>query len=330
MQQRTQYRVGQLDRIVVADATGEPVGPVDAPHHRFRRRPIGCPVGPAVRRRRVPQRLAQPAKNSHQRGHGGGIQVQRPRAGDHQLLRRLEFCARLPRRRQRGQRHRRRAQIAVRVAQHALDLPHRVRRRIVGDELPDQLGGEEPVRRRMVGQEVQCRHAAGLIGREGPPHQHRRAGLVRRAAEQEAGRFGAQVHRPAGQDAGEIGHIGLSVAGGRADGVQFHAFARQVLVQAAVAALAGHAVRPDRPGILQIQQHRRMAHHGQQHRLEPLGDVGADRLFDERADQRGAAALADRDGEVVGPEPHQPLTERCRCGEGVVELRLRVGVEHRA
>ena len=46
---------------------------------------------------------------------------------------------------------------------------------------------------------------------------------------------------PAGNDLGKIGDVGLTVTGAHADGVQFHDLAREILVQPAVAVLAGAA-----------------------------------------------------------------------------------------
>ena len=69
---------------------------------------------------------------------------------------------------------------------------------------------------------------------------------------------------------------------------------------------------PDRADVVEIEQHRRVAHHRQQHVGEAAGDMRADRLLDEGARQRGALAAAQRDREVVGPEPDQPFAERRR------------------
>ena len=180
------------------------------------------------------------------------------------------------------------------------------------------------MRRGMVGEEAQrLRRRPPRPGGKRWPISGLRARLVGERAEAEAGRFGAQVDRPAGQDLGEIRHVGLGVAGGGADGVQLHALAGEVLVQAAMAALAGRAVRADRAGVVQVDQHGRVAHHRQQHVLEPAGDMRADGLLDEGAAQRGGAA-ADRDGEMVGPEPDQPFAERRRGGQGVLQRGARL------
>ena len=181
--------------------------------------------------------------------------------------------------------------------------------------------------RRMGRQEMQRRDAAFLAWRKAPAHDDLLARLVRERAEAEAGRIGPQVDRPAGQHPGEVGHVGLGVAGGGADGVQFEALARQVLVQPALAALTGRAVRADRAGVVQIQQHRGMAHHRQQHVGEPTGDMRADRFLDEGAGHSRALATAQRDREVIGPEPDQSFAERRLGRQRVGQLRRRVLAE---
>ena len=178
-------------------------------------------------------------------------------------------------------------------------------------------------------QEAQRGHAAFLARRKAPAHDGLLARLVREGAEAEAGRIAPQVDRPAGQHAREVRHVRLGVSGGGADRVQFEAFPRQVLVQPALAALAGRAVRSRRGDVVEIQQHRGMAHDREQHVGEAPGDMRADRLLDERPHQRRALASAQRNREVVGPEPDQPLAERRRRGERIAQLRRRILAEHR-
>ena len=50
----------------------------------------------------------------------------------------------------------------------------------------------------------------------------------------------------------------------------------------------------------------------------------------ERSGHRGAVAVAQGDGEVVGPEPDQALAERGRGGERVRQLRRRLSLVQRA
>ena len=182
----------------------------------------------------------------------------------------------------------------------------------------------------MRGQEMQRGDTTRFRRRKALLHHGLRAGFMRLRTEAKPERFGAAFHRPAGQHLGEFGDVGLGIAGQRADGVEFQALARQVLVQAAMAARAGGAVRADRPGIVEIQQHRRVAHHRQQHVVEAAGDVRADGVLDESGDQRGDLAAAAGDGEVVGPEPDQPFAERRRCGQGIGEFGRGLRLEQRA
>jgi hypothetical protein len=116
-----------------------------------------------------------------------------------------------------------------------------------------QLGGKETVGRRVRRQEAQGRDTARLRSRKALLHHDLFARFMRCGAEAEAWRVLPQFDRPAGQHLGESGDVGLGVAGQRADGVQLHALAGQILIQAAVAALAGGTVRTDRSGVVQIQ-----------------------------------------------------------------------------
>ena len=274
VQQRAERGLGQVGGVAAAlrggHAAGNAIGPVDAAHHRLRRGPVAGPVAPAIRLRRVPERLAEAADHARQVHVGSFLrrQVERAQAGHDVVLRVAQFGAGLPDGIERDQRCGRGAEIASGVAQGGLDMAHRVGRRIVGDEMARQLGGEEAVGGRVVGEEMQHRDAAGFAGREAVAHDDLFARLMREGAEAEPGRVGAQVDRPAGQHLGEVGNVGLGVAGGGADGVQFHAFAGEVLVQAAMAALAGGAVGADRLGVVQVDQHGGVVHHRHQHGLE--------------------------------------------------------------
>lgn len=126
-------------------------------------------------------------------------------------------------------------------------------------------------------------------------------------AEFEAVRFARGDEAPAGQHLGEVGDVGLGVARGGGDGVQFEDLARQVLVEAAPRALAGGTLRADRVLVVEVGQHGRVADHGQQHVLEPAGDVGADGVAHIDADQR--AHLGAGHGEMVGPEGDQAFAQ---------------------
>lgn len=67
---------------------------------------------------------------------------------------------------------------------------------------------------------------AFLSGREALAHHRVFAGLVHVGLIEKTGVVTPEAQRPAGKDTGERGDIGLGVAGGRADRMQFEAFAR--------------------------------------------------------------------------------------------------------
>lgn len=106
-QQRAERGVGDLKGFGCADAGGEAVGPVHPAQHGLRRRPVGRAVGPAVRRRRGPERLAQAADDAHR--HVGPLfrrRVERADPGRGVVERGAQLGPRPPRRRQRHQRGR--------------------------------------------------------------------------------------------------------------------------------------------------------------------------------------------------------------------------------
>ena len=70
----------------------------------------------------------------------------------------------------------------------------------------------------------------------------------------------------------------LRVDRAHAERMQFENFARQIFVQAAAAIDAGDGIRSDRLGIVEIDQHRRVAFGGEQHVGETAEHIGADRF----------------------------------------------------
>ena len=259
-----------------------------------------------------------------------GGNVEGSDAGDDIVHRRPQLGAGRPGRVQRDQSGGGGAQVAPGIAQHAFDDPHRAGRRIVGGEVANQLGCQKLVGRRMVRQERQGSDSAGFAGRERTVQHGLHAGFPGERAVAKAGRVGLQVDGPAGQDIGERSDIGLRVAGQRADGVQFQALAGQIFVQAAMGLQANAAVGTDGSGIVQIQQHRGVAHRGQQHVTEAAGDVRADGFFHEGGGDRGAGCAPGRDGEVVGPKPDQPFAERGGGDDRVCQLAVCLGPEQSA
>jgi hypothetical protein len=169
-------------------------------------------------------------------------------------------------------------------------------------------------RRRMAG-EIGENRLALLDPRLGVALAEQRlvAGLVDVGPEQElAGLATLQpAEAPAGEDPRESLHVRLAVAAVDAERMQLERLARQVLVEALVAQPAAARVGPDGGGVVEIDQHRRMADRRLQHVGEAAGDMRPDRLALEGADQAGQHRLVgDRHGEVVAPEPRQPLEER--------------------
>ena len=184
------------------------------------------------------------------------------------------------------------------------------------------------MRRGVVGEEGEGRDATLLPVGKAPAEKGLLTRLMNIGAKTKAGLLlDAVGHRPASDDAGEVGDIGLGVAGGRADRMQFEAFAGQILVEAPARPCTDRAVRAHRPGIVEVEQHRRVPHHGQQHVAEPPRHVRPDGCADEIPTQRTGAAAAEADGEMVGPEPHQPLPKRPRCGERICHHRLQLGAK---
>ena len=91
-----------------------------------------------------------------------------------------------------------------------------------------------------------------------------------------------------------------AIAGADAERMQLQNFARQIFVQALAAAYAGDRVRPDRAGVVEIDQHRRMGLGREQH----VGEV-AEHMRPDRLALVGAAHRA-----------HAPVPCRPRCRNG--------------
>ncbi len=108
--------------------------------------------------------------------------------------------------------------------------------------------------------------------------------------------------------------------------MQIENLARQILVEADFAILAGLGIRADRLGVVEEVQRRRAP----LDRLQLIGEtperVGTDGFALEGAG-RGAADVALGDGhtEVIGPERDEPLEEADRRRTRLLEARLRVG-----
>ena len=193
-----------------------------------------------------------------------------------------------------------------------------------------ELAGDVPRRRRVRRQVLEHRVDVRDVGRTAaiaaPEHGLRpRLGPVR-----PEGR-GARVEvRPeAGQQLGELPHVVLPVVGPDPERVQFQHLARQVLVQPAPAPLARGRVRPDGPILVQIDEHHRMGDRGPEQVGEARADVRTDRLALEARRRQPALRAPAHDGEVVGPEPDQPLVEAVRRQHALGDPPLDVGLVER-
>jgi len=201
-----------------------------------------------------------------------------------------------------------------------------------------QLGGDVAGGSRCPGQIAQDGRClllpiVGVAAAKHSPH----AGfvLVRLKPESLRGVFRRLLagQRPASQCAGEFQHIGLGIAAAYAQRMQFENFTRQVLVQATSRAIRrfragparGDAVRPGRHGLVEIQQHGRMAHRGEQHILEPPQYMGPDGIGLEAGSKAQHRYFVDRDRKMIGPEVGQTLDERRAALQGTVGARLYAG-----
>ena len=105
-----------------------------------------------------------------------------------------------------------------------------------------------------------------------------------------------------------------------AECVQFEAFAREVLVEAAMLLGADGTVGAYRPVVIEVVEHGRVPHDRFQQIHEASGDMRPDGFLDIGAIQaERPRPAARRNGEVVGPEPDQTLPERKRGGGGMAQ-----------
>ena len=155
-------------------------------------------------------------------------------------------------------------QVALRVMQHGRNLRDGLRRRRIRDEMPDEFCRQQIISRPVGGQIPQRRHAGILAAVKALAHHRLRPRLMRVRAVQEPGGITPLVaggDTPPSENLRHTRHIRLRVARGEADRVQLHAFAAQVLVQAALLALAGRAGRAEGGIVVEIAQHRWVAFH---------------------------------------------------------------------
>ncbi len=177
-----------------------------------------------------------------------------------------------------------------------------------------QLACHMPRGRRMPREVAQ--HGVYVAKMRGPPAialaQHRLGTRLRHVLAKMPP--GPGMQRQPGQELRQFTHIPLGIWAARAERVQFQHLPRKVLVQATAAGLLRHPVRP-RPGrcvLVEVMHHQRMRHRRDQQVLEPPRDVRTDGTF--HVGRRGVAqdtALA-HGGEVIRPEPFQPLAKARR------------------
>ena len=165
-----------------------------------------------------------------------------------------------------------------------------------------------------------------------------RAGFVEQVDEHRVARPGGGGHQPLprasaeprdgqpGQRLGKGGDVGLRIAGAYPQRVQFEYLARQILVEAkiglllaALGALRDRAAGAEALCLIEVKQHRRMAHRGDQQVGEGAHDVRADRLEFIVAGEADHRDLVGRHREMIGPEIGQALGKggrrRDRIGE---------------
>ena len=90
----------------------------------------------------------------------------------------------------------------------------------------------------------------------------------------------------------ELLHVGLGIAAVDAEGVQLQQLAGEVLVEPDVAPRPEGESGPTERGIVEIDQHGRVADHGAQQVVEAAGDMRTDGLALEGADEHGRHRFA--------------------------------------
>ena len=196
--------VGDRRRVALADAAGEAAGPVDAPQHRLRPRPVGGAVGPAVRRRRVPQRLAEAGQDAGQAGTPVGRHVQRADAWRPHIPAACAAWCRAARRRQLHQRggSRARGRLRCRAARPRCGGPRPAAGRRRRNAAPASWPGSGGSRDDSARNRSAATPPASPGGKDWP-HHRLLARFMAARAEAEARRVRLHLDRPAGQDSCE-------------------------------------------------------------------------------------------------------------------------------
>ena len=129
------------------------------------------------------------------------------------------------------------ADVAIRAEESLGGSLHQLGRRRVAHESGGQLARNEMCRGRMSRYDVQHRLAIldATARRQHMTQHHLLAGIMEFRAKHELRRE-SRVHRPSGECACNFDDVALCVAAIHAQRVEFHQFARVILVQAALAA----------------------------------------------------------------------------------------------
>jgi hypothetical protein len=313
---------------VGGDNRRKALGPGQALDDRVRGGPGDGLVRPALGGGRGEGAHAHGVERDRQMLDRPGLAADGPPAGDQELIGRLQLARRgVPGlwRGDQGLGHL--AQVAAGAQPGRFQPRHQGGRRLVGDEVAGDLGADVPGRRRMGGQVPEDRQALIRSRRGvGLAHHGAAARFMGGHAEDVFALLPEHLPRtadaPAGQGPGELGDVFLAVAGVNADGVQFEDLPGEVLVQPAADTGQGaaleigrrRALRADRLGLVEIEQHGRMGAGGDQQVLEAAEHPGADGFLLERPDHGGGDQLDAGDGEVIGPEQGPALAEARRGG----------------
>src|SRR5436190_9534291 len=224
-------------------------------------------------------------------------------------------------------------QVTVGVAERLGEPCNKALGRIVGDEMVGKLVSYVARRCRVTRQVYQCRLALfDTAGRICLAKQYLRARLVSVGKEHEGAWLTepalASGKHPARDDAGEHGDVGLRVATADTQRMQFEYFARQVLVEPTLTPLPCFGVRPERLGVVEVEQHGGMLLDREQHVGETPEHVWPDRLALEAA-CAGAhnGPLQGGYAKMVRPEIHEPLGKTGLGLRNAFEARHGVGTK---
>jgi hypothetical protein len=315
----------------LASACREPLRRLDTSHDRVGSGPGRGDVVIPDRLPRLPDRLAKLVHHPHRHAGLDRRRTERTLGRDIPFPGRLELHGlRHPSLGRRNQRAVHRRQVAARFQERRFQpRDHRGRRRIAG-KMARELGrdmrrgrwvdgkiGEHRLCLRLPRRGIELAHHGAIAGLMNVVEEQERA-RARIVLDARTGTAADACDRPAGHRPRELGDVGLDVAAADAERVQLHDLAREILVQPGAAPGLPHrerTVRADRHRLVEIQQHRRMPLDRVQHVGERAEHMRADRLELHRPGERHHLELLGRDREMIRPEMHEALDERCLAGE---------------